>query len=211
MWGKPRQRFPYRLAIVNPHAGERATMSDDATTAHQILLLWDWNRGLGKGQAAWLEGRKRPGETALQACNRLAAQALPSAGGVSAAAEASDPAKPTALRPAASVRPGNRKRKSGKVRQWLQHFLGDPPFRRIVRPLVKRLSRDVRQQALWDVSDRPNYLQGVLAAADQARLEGISEIAVIEFGVAGGNGLVALQWCAERVEEETGVRIVVFG
>ena len=66
-------------------------------------------------------------------------------------------------------------------------------------------------RGLWDISPRPNYLSGVLLAAEQAREEGVAAISVIEFGVAGGNGLVAMQAEAEAVERETGVQIAVFG
>lgn len=69
----------------------------------------------------------------------------------------------------------------------------------------------VQTRALWDISRRPNYLSGVLLAAEQARQQGIFEISVIEFGVAGGNGLVALQEAAADVERATGVQIKVYG
>ena len=69
----------------------------------------------------------------------------------------------------------------------------------------------MRTKALWDIGERPQYLLGVLSGADQARREGVDHISVIEFGVAGGNGLIALQRWARAVEEETGVRVDVYG
>jgi hypothetical protein len=51
----------------------------------------------------------------------------------------------------------------------------------------------------------------VWTAAQQALKQRVGEISVIEFGVAGGAGLLALQHEAEAVERETGVRIKVFG
>jgi len=69
----------------------------------------------------------------------------------------------------------------------------------------------VATRALWDISPRPNYLNGILLAAQQAARQKVSEIAVVEFGVAGGSGLVALQTEAAAVEGATGVRIKVFG
>ena len=63
----------------------------------------------------------------------------------------------------------------------------------------------------WDISPRPQYLTGVLAAADEALEEGVKEISVYEFGVAGGNGLLALSNIAAAVEIETGIRIAVYG
>jgi hypothetical protein len=64
---------------------------------------------------------------------------------------------------------------------------------------------------MWEAVPRPAYLEGVLAAADQAKREGIRAIGVYEFGVAGGNGLLALAEVAESVERETGIAIKVYG
>jgi len=61
------------------------------------------------------------------------------------------------------------------------------------------------------VAPRPHYLVGTLFAADQAKLERVSAISVVEFGVAGGQGLLTLQREAAAVERETGISIQVFG
>ena len=63
----------------------------------------------------------------------------------------------------------------------------------------------------FELSARPHYLLGVLAGAEQAQRQGLSAMSVFEFGVAGGNGLVALQAEAEAVEQATGVQIKVYG
>src|SRR6187549_2659720 len=49
----------------------------------------------------------------------------------------------------------------------------------------------------------PQYTWGVLQAAHLATTLGIRRISVIEFGVAGGNGLVALERAFERAEAES--------
>jgi hypothetical protein len=98
-----------------------------------------------------------------------------------------------------------------KVSLFVHGMLREPPFRMVSRALVKAFSSSIRAKAEWDTVARPNYLAGVLKAADQARTEGIPEIAVLEFGVAAGAGLVALQECAVAVEKETGVKIKVYG
>jgi hypothetical protein len=77
--------------------------------------------------------------------------------------------------------------------------------------MIKRLPCSIRTQERWDTSPRPQYLAGVLAAADEARQEGVAEISVFEFGVAGGNGLLALGDVAAAVEAETGIKIAVYG
>jgi hypothetical protein len=93
----------------------------------------------------------------------------------------------------------------------ITRIAGEPPFRLAGYFFVKRFATSVRTIDRWGAVDRPQYLAGVLAAADLARHDDIREISVLEFGVAGGNGLIALQSYAESVEAETGVKIRVFG
>lgn len=87
----------------------------------------------------------------------------------------------------------------------------EPPFRIIVRALLKNFKLSVRTKSHWELSNRPAYILGILAAADQAIKQNVKEISVIEFGVAGGEGLIAMQEHAEEVENELGVGIKVFG
>jgi hypothetical protein len=87
----------------------------------------------------------------------------------------------------------------------------EPPFRLFTKAVVKRVARSVRTRARWDVASRPQYLAGVLAAADEAIQEGIGAITAFEFGVAGGNGLLALGDLAPAVEAEIGVKVAVYG
>lgn len=60
-------------------------------------------------------------------------------------------------------------------------------------------------------AERPNYAFGVLQSVHLAKAIGIRRVSVIEFGVAGGNGLISLERIAERVEDIFGVGIEVFG
>ncbi len=87
----------------------------------------------------------------------------------------------------------------------------EPPFRLFVKAVVKVFPTSIRTRAAWDAVDRPHYLVGALAAADEAAWEGLSEISVVELGVAGGNGLLALEKYAAVIETETGIRIEVYG
>jgi len=87
----------------------------------------------------------------------------------------------------------------------------EPPFRLFMRTLLKAVPMAVATRALWDLSNRPQYLVGVLYAARRALREGVGEIAVIEFGVAGGDGLLALEREAAAVERGLGVSIKVYG
>ena len=85
-------------------------------------------------------------------------------------------------------------------KDFLKRFAKEPPFRLFLRIVLSALPTSVRTKALWELGRRPKYLLGVLATADQARRENIADISVIEFGVAGGNSLVALEHWAVVVE-----------
>lgn len=78
--------------------------------------------------------------------------------------------------------------------------------------LARRLGLvDVREAAELGYSDRPAYAYCVYHAAVLARRLGYGAISVIEFGVAGGNGLVALERIAADMSSATGVEIHVYG
>lgn len=56
-----------------------------------------------------------------------------------------------------------------------------------------------------------HYAKAVWAAAYEAKGLGLKEISVIEFGVAGGNGLVALEFHAREIGRIFGIKIQVYG
>lgn len=58
---------------------------------------------------------------------------------------------------------------------------------------------------------RPSYRWGTLCAAEVAKELGYDQISVIEFGVAGGSGLVKLEQLAAEAQAITGVIIEVYG
>jgi hypothetical protein len=94
---------------------------------------------------------------------------------------------------------------------FVNRILQEPPFRLLAKAMIRNASLSIRTKAHWDAVPRPHYLTGVLAAADQAKDQGVDQISVIEFGVAGGAGLLQLQKIASQVQDETAVRISVFG
>jgi len=65
------------------------------------------------------------------------------------------------------------------------------------------------------VMERPGcehgYTWGVVQGVNLAKVLGLDRVSVIEFGVAGGNGLIALERIAEEVEPIFGVKVDVFG
>jgi len=58
---------------------------------------------------------------------------------------------------------------------------------------------------------RPHYLWGVMQGAWEATVLGINRIAVLELGVAGGNGLTNLERVAQEVEAILPIEIDVYG
>jgi hypothetical protein len=58
---------------------------------------------------------------------------------------------------------------------------------------------------------KPMYIWGVLQGAALAKILNIPDISVIEFGVAGGGGLVSLEHTADVVEKLTNIHIFVYG
>jgi hypothetical protein len=99
-------------------------------------------------------------------------------------------------------------------------FDGTPALRRLLRALspaylLSRLFRvlpaSLSTQIYFDSLERPAYAYGLYAAALQAKLLGYPRIAAVELGVAGGNGLVALEALARRIGKHFGIHIQVHG
>jgi hypothetical protein len=83
---------------------------------------------------------------------------------------------------------------------------------RLLLALLRRLpigSHELR--CALDLYPRPHYAYGVQQAAVLAQRLGVPRISVLEFGVAGGQGLVELDRIARRSTAATGVRIDVYG
>lgn len=97
------------------------------------------------------------------------------------------------------------------LQSWLQE---PPPPRppqqdRFAYPMLNALVVDIANEL--GPHQRPHYTWGMAHGAYLAQQLGIPRISVIELGVAGGNGLVALDQAAALVEKALGVEIDVFG
>jgi hypothetical protein len=68
-----------------------------------------------------------------------------------------------------------------------------------------------RAKEQYGLISRPNYLYGMLRAADVARYSGKKHVTVVEFGVASGAGLLNMINLASDVEKETGIRFRIVG
>jgi hypothetical protein len=92
------------------------------------------------------------------------------------------------------------------------------PLPLIFRPslVVKRILRRIPGFSLQtrldlDLFPRPYYAYGIHQAALQARQLGHDRMSVIEFGVAGGAGLVIMENIAAEIAQAIGIDIEVFG
>jgi hypothetical protein len=87
----------------------------------------------------------------------------------------------------------------------LSYEYGGPPFSYDdANVFFERLMRKTR-------TARPQYAWGAVHGANLAMALGYSRISFIEFGVAGGNGLVALESMAQELEGAFGITIDVHG
>ena len=98
-------------------------------------------------------------------------------------------------------------------------------LKRIGQRILRRLTHIPGYRSAWSklpvgsidtrvhygIFPRPHYAYGTYAAADLARRLRVRAISVVEFGVAGGRSLVALECIAQEISQETGVDISVFG
>jgi hypothetical protein len=69
----------------------------------------------------------------------------------------------------------------------------------------------IPDRVMYGIWKRPHYAYGVYHAASLAKKLGLGGISVIEFGVAGGNGLIALENVASDMSDYFGVAIQVVG
>jgi len=99
----------------------------------------------------------------------------------------------------------------GRLNSLATTLLKEPPFRIVTQLAVKFLPVSILTKANWDVVAKPQYLVGLIHAAHEARNQGVDAFCAIEFGVAGGLGLVELQNYAAQIELALGVRIDVVG
>lgn len=94
-------------------------------------------------------------------------------------------------------------RLSGLSRKILTSLFGKPSW--IAR------NGDLRSRERLGLVQRPNYLYGMLRAADIAKFFGKKSATVIEFGVASGTGLLNMVALAPLVKEETGINLRIVG
>jgi hypothetical protein len=105
--------------------------------------------------------------------------------------------------------------------QSLDGLLASPGTQRVswkerMVPLVHRLFRSlpasvVHRLIAYDLMPRPQYAYGVYQAACLAQSLGVRKFCSVEFGVAGGRGLIRLEHIAETVGRVFNIDISVVG
>lgn len=100
-------------------------------------------------------------------------------------------------------------------RPVLRRALSFPLIGGVVRRLIRATGRTALLppglEVEFNLSPRGGYAYCVYHAADLARRLNVPAISVLEFGVAGGNGLLFLDQFARRVEKEISVQIELYG
>jgi hypothetical protein len=69
----------------------------------------------------------------------------------------------------------------------------------------------LRSKLDYDLFDRPHYAYCLANAARLARALGVPRLSALEFGVAGGRGLLALEALCPEIERAYGVEIEIWG
>ncbi|MGE5499693.1 MAG: hypothetical protein ACM3Q2_16595, partial [Syntrophothermus sp.] len=95
----------------------------------------------------------------------------------------------------------------------LYNILLDPfPLRTLSKAVIRKMklgSYEWRVQA--GAVDRPHYGFILYNAAVLGKKLGVKRISVLEFGVAGGNGILNLEYHAEEISKLTGIGIEIYG
>ena len=96
------------------------------------------------------------------------------------------------------------------LKRIYQERLGEPIIYNLVSIFVF-LFGSFRSKVKYDLVPREAYAYGILAAADYAIENNYKKIAIIEFGVAAGNGLLNMCYIADKVNKLTGVQFQILG
>lgn len=95
----------------------------------------------------------------------------------------------------------------------LQTLILDPhPLRTIAKQIIRKFHIGSYEQQLGlGAVDRPHYGYCVYHAAVLAKKLGYRRISVLEFGVAGGNGLMNLEYHAQEIKKLFAIEIDIYG
>lgn len=84
--------------------------------------------------------------------------------------------------------------------------------RKIVTALWRRIPiGSYTLRIACDAVERPHYAYAIHEAAKLAKQLGFAKFSIVEFGVAGGNGLVAMEKIAGKIEKALDIEIEIYG
>ena len=83
--------------------------------------------------------------------------------------------------------------------------------RRLLKAAGRFLALPAQLQVNLNLSARPHYAYCVYHAAELAKRLKLKQVSILEFGVAGGNGLLFLEQFATRVEEALDIEVQLYG
>jgi hypothetical protein len=91
-------------------------------------------------------------------------------------------------------------------------FLNPYPHRTFIIGLAKKYKLgNYAQRLRIGAVERPHYGYCVYNSAKLAVRLGVNQISILEFGVAGGNGLINLEYHAKEIEKIIPIKINIFG
>jgi len=96
-----------------------------------------------------------------------------------------------------------------RLQNWLEEGFEpepDPKREEFIHTWLNSVFAKMAKQGM-----RRSYAWGVLQGANLGKALGLKRVSVLEFGVAGGNGIVALEQIAASVESVLDVKIDVYG
>jgi len=93
-------------------------------------------------------------------------------------------------------------------RVWYKEYLRVIPFDNTLSVLGHMFLKLIEDNR---IALKPMYAWGVLQAAALAKVLKLPSISVIEFGVAGGAGLLSLEAAALKIRDITGIAVETYG
>ncbi|MGH7836337.1 MAG: hypothetical protein ACREQC_00775, partial [Candidatus Binataceae bacterium] len=94
--------------------------------------------------------------------------------------------------------------------RWSGTLTGEG-FRRLVRRANRYQRLPLEFRVAIDADERAHYTYCVYHAARLARRLNLTKMAVVEFGVAGGNGLIFLEGLAPEIRDSLGIDLEIYG
>lgn len=99
------------------------------------------------------------------------------------------------------------------LKKLLKIFLDPAPLQALALKIVTKyqLGSYAQRAKIGALKSYPHYGYALYNAAKLAKRLGHNHISTMEFGVAGGNGLIALEERAKEIEKELSIKIDVYG